>query len=207
MKDSLYRGARILIVDDDRLVLAGLAGGLEDRGYLVLKAATGEEAVSLADSAQPDLVLMDICLPGISGVEAARRIQENSNVPVIFLSAYESEEVVRVALALGDVGYFAKPVAMARLAPAVENALARSRDLNRLRESEEYLGTALTQSREIGVAIGMLMERRNASAEACFAMLRDRARSTRLSTGAAAREVISGALPLDAPARVNGKLE
>jgi response regulator NasT len=200
-------GARILVVEDDRLVLAGLASGLEDRGYLVVTATTGEEAVSLADTAQPDLVLMDICLPGISGIEAARRIQENMNVPVIFLSAHDSEEVVRVAIALGSLSYLVKPITIAQLVPAVESALARSRDISKLRSSEEHLSTALTQSREISVAIGILMERYNASAEDIFAMLRAHARKTRLKTSDVAKEVISGALRLEPPARTNGKKE
>jgi len=198
---------RVLIVEDDRLVLAGLASGLEDRGYLVVTATTGEEAVSLADTAQPDLVLMDICLPGISGIEAARRIQENMNVPVIFLSAHDSEEVVRVAIALGSLSYLVKPITIAQLVPAVESALARSRDISKLRSSEEHLSTALTQSREISVAIGMLMERYNASAEDTFAMMRAHARKTRLKTSDVAKEVISGALRLEPPARTNGKKE
>lgn len=193
----------VLIVEDDRLALAGLASGLEDRGYLVDKAITGEEGVALADSAQPDLVLMDICLPGISGIEAARRIQENMNIPVIFLSAYDSEEVVRVAIALGSLSYLVKPVTIAQLAPAVENALARWRDISKSRSSEEHLSTALTQSREISVAIGMLIERYNASAEEAFAMLRAHARKTRLKTSDVAREVIAGALQLEPPARNN----
>lgn len=197
----------VLIVEDDRLVLAGLASGLEDRGYLVDKAITGEEGVALADSAQPDLVLMDICLPGISGVEAARRIQERMNIPVIFLSAYDSEEVVRVAIALGSLSYLVKPVTIAQLAPAVENALARWRDISQLRSSEEHLSTALTQSREISVAIGMLMERCNASAEEAFAMLRAHARKTRLKTGDVAREVIAGALQLELPEQTSVKRE
>lgn len=189
--------ASILIVDDDRLILTGLANGLEERGYVVYKAATGEEAVALADTAQPDLVLMDICLPGISGIEAARRIQEKMNVPVVFLSATDSEEVVRMAIALGSISYLVKPITITQLVPAVENALARSRDISKLRGSEEHLSTALTQSRDISVAIGMLMERYNTTAEDAFEMLRAHARSTRSKTTDVAKGVVTGAVQLD----------
>jgi len=188
--------ACILIVDDDRLILTGLANGLEERGYVVRKAATGEEAVALADTAPPDLVLMDICLPGISGIEAARRIQEKANVPVIFLSATDSEEVVRMAIALGSISYLVKPITITQLVPAVENALARSRDIRKLRSSEEHLSTALTQSRDISVAIGMLMERYDTTAEGAFEMLRAHARSTRSKTTDVAKGVIAGTLQL-----------
>lgn len=192
--------ASILIVDDDRLILTGLADGLQERGYVVYKAATGEEAVALANTAQPDLVLMDICLPGITGIEAARRIQEKANVPVIFLSATDDEEVVRVAIALGSISYLVKPITITQLVPAIENALARSRDINKLRSSEKHLSTALRQSRDISVAIGILRERYNITAEDAFEMLRAHARSTRLKTSDIAKDVISGALQLEPPA-------
>ena len=188
--------ASILIVDDDRLILTGLANGLEERGYVVYKAATGEEAVALAGTVQPDLVLMDICLPGISGIEAARRIQETANVPVIFLSATDSEEVVRMAIALGSISYLVKPITITQLVPAVENALARSRDISKLRTSEEHLSTALTQSRDISIAIGMLMERHTVTAEEAFEMLRAQARNTRSKTTDVAKGVIAGTLQL-----------
>ena len=193
--------ASILIVDDDRLILTGLANGLEERGYVVHKAATGEEAVALADTAQPDLALMDICLPGISGIEAAREIQEKANVPVIFLSATDNVETVRVAIALGSLSYLVKPVTITQLVPAVENALARARDISKLRSSGEHLSTALTQSRDISVAIGMLMERCDMTAEDAFEMLRAHARSTRSKTTDVAKGVIAGTLQLDPKAR------
>jgi len=193
--------ASILVVDDDRLILTGLANGLEERGYVVYKAATGEEAVALAEASPPDLVLMDICLPGISGIEAARRIQEKANVPVIFLSATDSEEVVRMAIALGSISYLVKPITITQLVPAVENALARGRDISRLRSGEEHLSTALTQSRDVSVAIGMLMERYATTAEEAFEMLRAHARKTRSKTSDIAKDVIAGTLALAPKAR------
>ena len=193
--------ASILIVDDDRLILTGLANGLEERGYVVHKAATGEEAVALANTARPDLILMDIRLPGISGIEAARLIRDKVNVPVIFLSAIDDEEMVRVAIALGSINYLVKPITISQLVPAIENALARSRDISKLRSSEEHLSTALRQSRDISVAIGMLMERHNATAEEAFEMLRSHARQTRLKTADIAKDVISGTLQLERKTR------
>ena len=193
--------ASILIVDDDRLILTGLATGLEARGYVVHKAATGEEAVALADTARPDLILMDIRLPGISGIEAARLIRDKFNVPVIFLSAIDDEEMVRVAIALGSINYLVKPITISQLVPAIENALARSRDISKLRSSEEHLSTALRQSRDISVAIGMLMERHNATAEEAFEMLRSHARQTRLKTTDVAKGVMAGTLELAPKAR------
>ena len=186
--------ARILIVEDDRLVLMGLSNGLEERGYKVIKATSGEEAVLLADTAQPHLVLMDICLPGISGIEAAQRIMEKLDVPVIFLSALDTEEVVRQAITMGTLSYLVKPITIKQLVPAIESALARGGDISRLKSREENLSTALRQSQEISVAIGVLMERHNLTAEDAFETLRAHARNTRSKTRDVASEVISGAL-------------
>jgi response regulator NasT len=186
--------ARILIIEDDRLVLTGLVNGLEDCGYAVTKAASGEEAVSLAEAVRPDLLLADVCLPGISGIEATQRIREKLDIPVVFLSALDTEEVVRQAITLGSLSYLVKPVTIKQLVPAIESALARGSDISRLRSSEENLSTALRQSRGISIAIGMLMERHDLTAEDAFEILRANARRTRSTTGDVAGDVISGAL-------------
>jgi len=189
----------VLIVEDDRLVLAGLAAGLEERGYLVTKAVSGEQAVQLADSARPDLVLMDICLPDISGIEAARKINDRLGIPIIFLSAFNAEETVREAVRLGGFVYLVKPITIKQLVPAIESVLARAGDLSKLRGSEQNLATALKQSREISVAIGMLMERHGISAEDAFELLRRNARDTRRKAAEVAQDVISGSPGLGPP--------
>ena len=189
----------VLIVEDDRLVLAGLAAGLEERGYLVTKAVSGEQAVQLADTARPDLVLMDVCLPDISGIEAARKINDRLGVPIIFLSAFNAEETVREAVRLGGFVYLVKPITIKQLVPAIESVLARAGDLSKLRGSEQNLATALKQSREISVAIGMLMERHGISAEDAFELLRRNARDTRRKAAEVAQDVISGSPGLGPP--------
>lgn len=190
---------RILVVEDDRLVLAGLVSGLEAHGYTVIRAISGEQAVSLASQAQPDLVLMDVGLPGIAGTEAARRILKTREVPIVFLSALDAQAVVREAIALGGFSYLVKPISIKQLVPAIESALERARDLAKLKSSEESLAGALMQSREISVAIGRLMERHGASAEEAFELLRAHARSTRRKAHDVAQDVISGALQLAPP--------
>ena len=196
---------RILIVEDDRLVRAGLANGLETHGYAVTKAATGEEAVARAEAAPPDLILMDICLPGISGTEAARRIREKRDMPIVCLSALDTEEMVREAIDLGSISYLVKPIGIHQLVPVIENALARARDIAGLKGNKEQLAAALGQSREASVAIGILMERHGLNAEDAFELLRGEARKTRRKVADVAKDVISGASRLEPSGQVRGK--
>ncbi len=187
---------RILIVDDDRMTLAFLADGLEKRGYVVAKASSGEQALAVYESFDPHLIVMDICMPGISGIEAARRIRALRDTPVIFLSAYEDPEYLRESIALGGMVYLLKPLTVPQLIAPIESALARALDLRQLRYSEETLSSAFKQSREISIAIGVLMERSGINAEDAFQMLRAEARNTRRETIAVAKEVIAGTLQL-----------
>ena len=193
--------ARILIVDDDRLVLSALAIGLETFGYVVSKVGSGEQALEILDTVKPDLIVMDVCLPGISGVEAARQIWQKRDIPVIFLSAYEDPQTVRDAVALGGMSYLVKPITVNQLVPVIESALARASDIAKLKEQEENLAAALQQSREISVAIGVLMERHDLTAEGAFETLRSHARNTQRKTSDVAKDVISGALELGPSAR------
>lgn len=187
---------RILLVDDDRLTLVFLADGLRKHGYVVATASTGEEALAVIERFDPHLIVMDICMPGISGVEAAERIRALRDIPVIFLSAYEDPEVLRDSIAAGGMVYLLKPLTVPQLVPPIESALARAAEMRQLRASEETLSTALKHSREISTAVGMLMERNAVSAEAAFEMLRTRARDTRRKAVDVAQEVIAGTLQL-----------
>ena len=194
-------GKRILLVEDDRLVAAGLAAGLIRHGYVVATATSGEEALEMIAASAPDLVLMDICLPGIDGIEAARMIGEQYGVPVIFLTALDDDARVRAAISEGGLGYLVKPISVKQLMPSVAMAIARASDLSWLKEQEENLEIALKQGRDTSVAIGILMERHRLTAEDAFETLRSRARETRRKTADVARDVVSGALNLAPPGR------
>ena len=195
----------ILIVDDDRLVLSGLADGLEMFGYTVARASSGEEALAMLDTVKPDLVVMDACLPGISGIETAKQIQQSFGIPVIFLSAYDDPQTVRDAIALGGLSYLVKPITVKQLVPAIESALARASDISKLKQQEENLATALKHNREISVAIGVLIERHGISAEEAFDALRSHARNTRRKTSDVAQDFLAGSLQLEPTARAGPK--
>jgi len=194
MSDSRHR---ILIVEDDPLVLAMLAEGLEMSGYAVATAISGENALVLFETIHPDLVVMDICLPGISGIETMQQLREKSDLPVIFLTALNQDETTHEAIKAGAHVYVVKPISLKQLVPMIETALARAADLRKLRTTGENLVTALRQNRDISVAVGILIERHNISGEEAFERLRKHARSTRRRVTEVAASIIAGDTMLD----------
>ena len=119
-------GERILVVDDDRSLLRALTIGLEARGYEVATARTGTEGVVQASLTQPQVIVLDLSLPDLDGVEAATRIREFSDVPIIVLSALGSEVRKVEALDHGADDYVTKPFGMAELEARIRVMLRRS---------------------------------------------------------------------------------
>src|SRR4029078_7227517 len=149
----------ILVVDDDRLVLAALAEGLRGAGYRVTGVASGEDALANVARDAPDLALLDVRMPGMSGIELGRRMREQFGVPFLYLSAYGDQDVVQQAVDEGALGYLVKALDIQQIVPSVEAALTRAGEIGSLRKSEGQLNKALMGSREISMAVGLLMMR------------------------------------------------
>lgn len=181
---------QILIADDDRLVLVTLAKGLRQAGYDVHEASTGEEAVEICRELRPDLAILDIQMPGINGIEAARRLQEEYNTPFMIFSAYGEEEQVNQAVENGALGYLIKPLDVGQIIPAVEAALKRAKEIKKLQETETHLTTALSANRTTSIAVGIIMERYRLSSDDAFEMLRKHARSHRRKLAEVSEELV-----------------
>ena len=188
----------ILVVDDDRLVLASLTRGLRQAGYRVSEASNGKDALDLAAKATPDLALLDVRMPGMNGIELGRLLHEQTSVPFIYLSAYGQGDIVAQAAEHGALGYLVKPLDIAQILPSIETALSRAGELSRLHEKEGQLTTALAGSREVSVAVGLLMERHHLSHDEAFEALRGRARAARRPLPEVAREVLESSEKLNA---------
>ncbi len=180
----------ILVVDDDRLVLSTLSMGLEKAGFGILRAASGEEALRICQQQRPHLIVMDIRMPGITGLEAVQRIHASFEVPVIFLSAYDDVDIVDQAVRGGGMGYMVKPVEVHQLVPEIRAALARATDLSQLKITEAQLNRALSAERTTSIATGILMERRKMSAADALELLRTQARPNRRKLVEVAKEII-----------------
>jgi response regulator NasT len=183
-------GAHILIVDDDRLVLATLGHGLRDAGYRVSEAAEGAAALALVSRDKPDLALLDVRMPDISGVKLAERLAAEHAVPFMFLSAYGDPDIIQRATELGALGYLVKPLDVPQIIPSIEAALARSAQIRSLTDTGEQLSQALESGRETSMAIGILMERRALDRDEAFQALRSYARSQRRRIHEVAAEIV-----------------
>ena len=141
----MVTAARILVVEDDRVVSRDIQQQLKRIGYDILgSATTGEASVAFAARDRPDLVLMDIRLEGdMDGIDAARQIRDDSQAPVIFLTAYADDETVERAGLAEPFGYLMKPFDDQQLRTAIEIALYKHAAEKRLRESERRYATTL----------------------------------------------------------------
>lgn len=182
---------RILIVDDDPHLRQFLTEVIGHAGYETLTAGSGEEALQLISKGEPDMALLDITMPGMTGLELASRLKESTTVPFMFLSAVEDSESARQAAAHGAVGYLVKPVDAARLMPAFEAGLARADDIRQLRRTEANLNAALAAGRETSLAVGLLMGRFQTDRNTAFEVLRDHARSSRRKINEVADQLLA----------------
>ncbi|MGZ4955883.1 MAG: ANTAR domain-containing response regulator [Methylobacter sp.] len=192
MTSNNNRQQSLLLVDDERLVLATLAQGLSRVGYNVNTAESVDEAEALlASGERPDLAILDVNMPGRSGLELAERLYSFDDIPFMLLTAYSDQQIVEQAAACGALGYLVKPVDTRQLVPAIEAALARAAELKGLRVTGQQLQNALNSEREISIAIGITMVQYRLGRKAAFELLRQTARSQRRKLAELAIDVIN----------------
>ena len=136
------------------------------------EAKDGLEAVELARSEQPDLAVLDVKMPRLDGIEAARKILDERPIPIVMLTAYGQDELVSRAVETGVFGYLVKPFREQDLLPAIRTARARHEELVALREQADSLAEALASRKSIERAKGLLMEREGLTEQEAFARLR-----------------------------------
>ena len=164
---------RILIAEDETIIRLDLRSTLESAGFEVCaEARDGAEAVALAASERPDLAILDVKMPELDGIEAARRILAEHPIPIVMLTAYGQDEIVSRAVEAGVFGYLVKPFRETDLLPAIRAAQARHGELQALREEAESLAEALATRKVVERAKGLLMEREHLSEQEAFGRLR-----------------------------------
>jgi len=164
---------RILIAEDETIIRLDLRALLGGAGFEVCaEAKDGLEAVELARSEEPDVAVLDVKMPRLDGIEAARRILDERPIPIVMLTAYGQDELVARAVEAGVFGYLVKPFREADLLPAIATARARHDELTALREEAESLAEALAARKVIERAKGLLMTKEGITEQQAFERLR-----------------------------------
>lgn len=150
---------KIVIADNESIIRMDLREMLEDAGHEIVGEATnGLKAVELARKKRPDLVIMDIKMPEMDGIAAAKIISQEKIAPVLLLTAFSQSEIVEKAKDSGVLGYLVKPVKEANLFPAMEIALSRFREFADLERELEDIKISLETRKVLDRAKGILME-------------------------------------------------
>ena len=187
---------KILVVDDDRLVLATLTHGLTQAGYDVIDADNGDDAILLAREHRPDLALLDIRMEGMSGFDVAAYLREYCKMPFMFLSAFTDDDTVRQVHELGAVDYLVKPLDIGQIVPAVQAVFARLKASSSVAisvaaahpKAPARLTDALSPVE--AMAVGVLMHRYSLDREAAFDRLHRMATANGLAAGAEAERLL-----------------
>jgi AmiR/NasT family two-component response regulator len=171
---------RILIADDESLILMDLREMLTNLGYLVVgEANDGRSAVNMARELRPDLVIMDVKMPDMDGIEAAQVLTAEKVAPVLLLTAYSQQDLMERAKEAGVVGYLVKPFRESNLAPAVEITLSRFQEFQAVQKEVEDLKEALETRKVVDRAKGILMDTQGLTEQDAFRRIQKMSMNTR----------------------------
>jgi two-component system, response regulator PdtaR len=165
----------LMVVDDDRLVLATLVAGLRQAGFDVIEADNGDDAILLARKYKPRLAILDMRMQGKSGMDVARYLAANTDTGFMFLSAFGDSDIVEEATRMGALGYLVKPLDVRQIVPAVRAALSATQARTASGAAGAQVSTAATRGRDEFIAVGILMERLRLDYDGAVRALREQA--------------------------------
>lgn len=205
MNDTPRSGrGKVLVVDDDRLVLATVTHGLARAGYEVVDADNGDDAILLAREHRPDLALLDIRMEGKSGFDVAAYLREYLHTPFVFLSAFTDDATMAKVTELGAVAYLVKPLDIAQIVPTVEAALSHARSQRAAPAAAPVPAppaapAATPLDDPVPIAVGVLMHRYSLTRAQALARLQRLADEDRLPLAAQAARMIDALELLSRP--------
>ncbi|MCS5676306.1 MAG: response regulator [Actinomycetota bacterium] len=192
---DLLRPVRVVLAEDEAIIRLDLRETLEDEGYQIVgDTGRGDHAVDLVAELDPDVVILDIKMPGLDGIEAARRIAASHDAAVVILTAFSQRDLINQAIEAGALAYLVKPFQRSELVPAVEVALARHREMRALTDQARTLAELLEARKVIDRAKGLLMDEAGMTEDQAFGFIRSTAMSGRRTMADVARAVIEEGL-------------
>src|SRR5262249_6348762 len=187
---------RVVIAEDEALIRLDLKEMLEEDGYVVAgEASDGETAVKLTESLRPDLVIMDIKMPGLDGISAAERIAAEPLAPVVILTAFSQRDLVLRARDAGAMAFLVKPFTKADLVPAIEIAVSRFQEFTALESEVSTLKDRLEVRKLLDRAKGLIQAERGISEAEAFRWIQKSSMDRRMTMRAVAEEVLKTAQP------------
>jgi two-component system, response regulator PdtaR len=188
-------GLRVLIAEDEAIIRLDLREILEEEGYdVVAETARGDEAVALTRELRPDLAILDIKMPGLDGLEAAKVITGEQLAGVLMLTAFSQRDFVEQARDAGALAYLVKPFQKSDLVPAMELAVARHRELVALSSEVRGLEDRLEARKVIDRAKGVLMDDHGMKEADAFSFIQKTAMNERSRMRDVAERVVAGTL-------------
>ncbi|HVM35034.1 MAG TPA: response regulator [Actinomycetota bacterium] len=182
---------KVLIAEDEAIIRLDLKEMLEEEGFDVVgEAADGDAALRLTRERTPDLVIMDVKMPGMDGLSAAEQIVSDDLAAVLVLTAFSQKDLVKRAAEAGALGYLVKPFQKSDLLPAIEIALARHAELASVRHESRSLEEQLETRKLVDRAKGLLMDAGGMTEAEAFRHIQKRAMDSRMSMRAVAEEVL-----------------
>jgi len=186
---------RVVIAEDEAIIRLDLRETLEEEGYEVVgETGRGDEAVELVKAHEPDLAILDIKMPGLDGLSAAREIAEERRAAVLILTAFSQRDLIEQARDAGALAYLVKPFQRSELIPAVEVALGRFKELRALAEQAQSLEEQLETRKIVDRAKGRLMDEYKLSEHDAFGFIQRTAMRERLTMKSIGEQVIAGDL-------------
>ena len=186
---------RVVIAEDEAIIRLDLRETLEEEGYEVVgDCGRGDEAVALVKKMVPDVVILDIKMPVMTGLEAAKLITETKICPVVMLTAFSQREIIEQARDAGALAYLVKPFQKSDLVPAIELAIARFAEMQALSGEVAALGAQLEIRKLVDRAKGILLDKYAMNENDAFTYIQKLAMTERVKMGEIAQRIISGEL-------------
>jgi AmiR/NasT family two-component response regulator len=186
---------RVVIAEDEAIIRLDLKETLEEEGYEVVgETGRGDEAVALVKEHEPDLAILDIKMPGLDGLSAAREISGERRAAVLILTAFSQRDLIEQARDAGALAYLVKPFQRGELIPAIEVAIGRFREMKALHEQTQSLEDQLEIRKVVDRAKGRLMDVHGLSEHDAFSFIQKTAMRERLTMKAVSERILAGDL-------------